>query len=158
MKLLATALFVLTSSSSVQTDEPHTYLASVEGIRLGADESIEAFAFETWGVRFKAVCRIPVGWAIRAGGSISPYGVLEGEGSNGVTWFQDGSPTELQNLVLIDFEGPMQETVSFPEGSSEIPATFDGHATIVALDGERRESLTHRNIRLVPADACPGLP
>jgi hypothetical protein len=155
MKALA-LLLPLLAAVPAGAEAPHTFLVSVEGITLGRDEQITGFTFETWGVTPKAVCHIPNGWTIRAGSRTNPGGVLEGQGSNGITWFSDGSPRELRDLILVEFYGPMQaDDIPFPNGSGVLPASFKGHADISTDDGERQEPLTGRNIRLKPATACP---
>jgi hypothetical protein len=137
-------------------DQPRTYLVSIVGIPLAPDESVQAFAFATGGVTFDAVCHIPGGWRIRAGASLTPNGVLEGDGSQGVTWFRSGSPPALRSLVLVTLYGPVQRRdIRSRDGSSLIPATFGGYATITTDDGERTMPLSHRNIRLMPARRCP---
>jgi hypothetical protein len=87
---------------------------------------METFSISTWGVGFSAVCEIPAGWRIKAGSSAAPNGVLEGEGSQGATWFNQRSPAALRNLVLIRLYGPVQadDVRNGPD------ATFKGHATI----------------------------
>jgi hypothetical protein len=132
-------------------DHPRTYLLSVERIPLHAGDRIEGFSFLTWGVEFKAVCHLPVGWTVKAGGSLTPEGVLEGEGSLGSTWFMQGSPHELTRLALVVLYDPVQKV-----DSGIVPATFKGRATLWNNDRERKVALTYRNIRLVPARHCPA--
>ena len=155
MKALALILLIF-ASSTAKAEQPSTWLVSVEGVSLGPNEQVTGFAFETWGVTVKAVCHIPDGWTIRAGRSTTPSGVLEGKGSNGVSWFMDGSPPEFQNLVLIELNGPVQQhDMRSSDGSGVFPATFSGQANIATDNGERTEALTANNLRLVAADACP---
>ena len=155
MKALA-LLLLLAVSSPVQAEDPSTWLVSVEGVSLGENEQITAFAFETWGVTFRAVCHIPDGWTIRAGRRVNPSGVLEGKGSNGISWFADGNPAEFRDLVLVELEGPVQpDDIHTADGSGVLPATFKGHADISTDGDDRQEPLTARNIRLTPAGACP---
>lgn len=158
MKIVATLLVCLFLASCVTNqDRPQTYLVSVINLPVGGDYSaVQRFGFETWGVRFRAVCHVPEGWRIKAGGLLNPGGVFEGEGSNGVTWFARPNPEELQNIVLVDIYGPVtNETVRDSSGSSIIPPTFAGTATVSTLDdGDQPRPLTLTNIRLRHADRC----
>ena len=92
---------ILLASAPVPVDHPRSYLLSIVNLPLKADESVEGFKFATWGVQFKAVCRIPEGWRITAGGGATPDGSLEGSGGQGATWFNKGSPPELRHLALV---------------------------------------------------------
>lgn len=149
-------LILVLAACATPPDRPRTYLASVVGLPLNTDDSLEAFSFSTWGVTFSAVCHVPSGWTIKAGGSLTSEGGLEGEGSLGITWFRQSSPPELRNLVLVTLYGPVQrDNVRDTSGDNVIPATFNGSASIATLDGERTEPLTYRNVRLVPAGRCP---
>jgi hypothetical protein len=146
---------ILLASGPIQTDQPQGYLVSIVDVPLQADESMESFTLSTWGVTFDAVCQIPPGWTVKAGGSLTPEGVLEGEGSLGTSWFRESSPPELQEFTLVTLYDPVQrEASAFPDGSGEVPATFAGSATVSTDDGERRIPLTADNVRLTPADRC----
>jgi hypothetical protein len=142
------------AAAPVQVDHPRTYLLSVGGIALKASESIEAFSIDTWGVDFAAVCRIPAGWRIKAGGGATPDGELSGQGSQGATWLRHGSPVELRAFVLVTLSGPVQRA-DIRDATGVEPATFGGHATISTEEGTRRARLTYRNVRLTPALHCP---
>ena len=128
-----------------------TYLASIT-VPLGPDERLEAFDFETWGVEVLAVCHIPPGWRIAAGGSAAPDGVIAGKGSHGVTWISD--MTSLKNLVLVSLAGPVQQA-DRSNGSGVVPATFKGKASLETDDAPREVTLGHANVRLTPAEGCP---
>ena len=118
-------------------------------------ESIEAFSLKTWGVEFQAVCRIPGGWRIKAGGSATPDGDLEGEGSQGATWFNKSSPKELKTFVLVTLYAPVQrEDIGLPDNG--IPATFKGTVTISTDKGDLKRALSYKNITLTPARRCPN--
>lgn len=149
MKLLLP--LALLSTASAPADRPHTYLVSIVDIPLRSGESMESFSIATWGVEFKVVCAIPGGWRIKAGNSAAPDGVLEGEGSQGATWFDQRSPVELRNFVLITLYGPVQadDVRNGPD------ATFKGQVTISTEEGERKAALTYKNVRLVRAARCP---
>jgi hypothetical protein len=136
-------------------DHPRSYLLSIGQIPLSDAESIEAFHIKTWGVEFQSVCRIPGGWRIKAGSSATPNGEIEGEGSQGATWFNESSPKELQAFVLVTLYAPMQrEDIGSPDNG--IPATFKGTATISTDDGDVQRALTYKNITLSPARRCPN--
>lgn len=141
--------------TSAPADHPRTYLASVVRIPLRRDEALEAFTFETWGVTFKAVCHIPPGWSIKAGGSLTPNGVFEGEGSQGVSWYREASPKDFRALVLVELYSPVQRR-DIHQHDGIIPATFKGHATVWGDDADRKAALNADNIRLSPARSCPS--
>lgn len=149
MKLLL--VLMLSATGAAPSDHPRTYLASVVEIPLKAGESMESFSISTWGVEFKAICKIPGGWRIKAGNSATPDGVLEGEGSQGATWFNRSSPSELRYLALITLYAPVQRS-DVPNGPDAI---FKGTATVSTDSGERTARLTYRNVKLTPASRCP---
>lgn len=158
-RMKAYLAIMLLATGAAPADQPRSYLLSVGGIPLQNTESIEAFSISTWGVEFKAVCRVPGGWRIKAGSSATPNGELSGEGSQGATWFNRSSPPELASFVLVTLYAPVQRAdVRSRDGSSLIPATFKGYATISTDDGERRRPLTYRNVSLRPARSCPRTP
>ena len=147
---------LLLAGASVQADHPKSFLVSVGSIPVPRDEMIESFAFSTWGVTFKAVCHIPSGWTIKAGGSLTPEGTFEGQGSLGVSMPRSASPKEFRSLVLIELYAPVQRRdIRFPKNSGEVPATFKGFATVTDGDSERKIALSYRNVRLVSARSCP---
>ena len=136
-------------------DVPRTYLLSIVDLPVGQGEQMMAFALETWGVQFKAVCRIPQGWRIRAGHSATPEGELSGEGSHGATWFGTRSPPALRDFVLVTMHDAVQRADIREKGGGPIPASFKGHADISTDADDRKVPLTYRNIRLTPAARCP---
>jgi len=135
-------------------DRPRSYLLSIRRIQLMDTESIEAFSIKTWGVEFRSVCHIPGGWRIKAGSSATPDGELEGEGSQGATWFNKSSPKELQTFVLVTLYAPVQRE-DFGSPDNGIPATFKGTATISTDKGDVKRALSYKNITLTPARRCP---
>ena len=144
----------LVTMGAAPVDHPRTYLLSIGRIPLRNTESIETFAIKTWGVEFKSVCRIPSGWRIKAGSSATPDGDLEGEGSQGATWFNAASPRELRNFVLVTLYAPVQRAdIGSPDNG--VPATFKGFVTISTDDGDVQRTLSYQNITLVPARRCP---
>ncbi|WP_125471551.1 MULTISPECIES: hypothetical protein [unclassified Sphingomonas] len=151
--LLSLALFMI---GAAPVDHPRSYLLSIGRISLKDTESIEAFAIETWGVHIKSVCRIPNGWRIKAGSSATPNGVIEGNGSQGATWFNHGSPKELRSFILVTLYAPVQRADIGRPGNG-IPATFKGTATIATDDGDIERPLSYRNITLTPASRCPRI-
>ncbi|TCP67938.1 hypothetical protein [Sphingomonas sp. PP-CE-1G-424] len=153
MKVLLPLALLTIGASPV--DHPRTYLLSIGRIPLMDTESISAFAIKTWGVQFRSICRIPSGWRIKAGSSATPSGGLEGNGSQGSTWFNKGSPSDLRAFVLVTLSAPVQRTDIGPSGSG-IPATFKGAATISTDDGDVQRTLSYRNVTLAPANRCPN--
>ncbi len=132
----------LLTAAATQPDRSQSYLVSIVDVPLQAGESIERFALSTQGVSYQAICKLPEGWTIRAGSSIRGDGVLEGEGSNGVTWLPRSSPPELEAIasVTLDIESA--------------PNSFSGSATIAGIEGEREVTLTGQNVRLTAASGC----
>ena len=154
--MLSLAL-LLAAVTPAHPDHPRTFLLSVGSIPVPRDEMIESFAFTTCGVTFKSVCRIPPGWTIKAGGSLTPEGSLEGYGSVGVSMPRSASPAVFRSLVLVELYVPVQRRdIRFPKNGGELPATFAGHATLSDGDSERKVTLTYRNVKLVPAGNCPA--
>jgi len=152
MRLVPLALLMV---SGAPADHPHSYLLSIRRIPLRDRERIQEFSIQTWDVEFKAVCRIPAGWRIKAGGSATPNGELNGIGSQGATWFYHGSPKELQSFVLVTLYGPVQRAaIGTPDNG--VPATFRGTATISTDNGEVKRALNYRNITLTSASRCPS--
>jgi hypothetical protein len=139
------------ATASLPVDHPRSYLASVAAFPLKPGESIERFSIATWGVGFKAVCKIPSGWRIKAGSSATPDGILEGSGSLGATWFTRANPPELRNFVLITLYGTVQRQ-DIRHGPD---ATFKGYAVISTENGERQIAVGYRNVRLTRAKRCP---
>jgi hypothetical protein len=135
-------------------DYSRTYLLSIGRVPLKDAESIKAFSIKTWGVEFRSICSIPGGWRIKAGSSATPNGELEGEGSQGATWFNTASPRELRDFVLVALDGPMQRA-NIGSPNNGIPATFQGTATISTDDADLRRTLSYRNVTLTPARRCP---
>ena len=130
MKFLLSLMLAASASSQ---DNPKTFLVSVVGFPLKSGESI------------------PGGWRIKAGNSATPDGVLEGEGSQGATWFNRSSPRELRSLALVILYAPVQRS----DVRNGPDATFKGAATISTDKGERKVRLTYRNVHLTPARHCP---
>jgi len=140
----------LLATASAPVAHPQTYLVSIVSLPLKSGESMEGFSIATWGVEFKAVCKIPGGWRIKAGNSATPDGTLEGEGSQGATWFNRQTPPELHNFVLIT----LYDDVQRDDIRNGPDATFRGYATISNENGERKASLTYKNIRLIASRRC----
>ena len=146
----------LSATALAPVDHPKTYLASIVGIALKPGERIEGFSLSTWGATFTAVCQIPSGRTIKAGGSATPEGVLEGDASLGTTWLSDASPKPLHDLVLVTLYDPdPRRGVGNEGGPVDIPATLKGHTLLSGDDAERKVRLNYANVRLTPASRCP---
>lgn len=148
--LLLLLLATLPAPTVAHDDAARTYLVSVVDLPLGRDGALESFSIDTWGVEFVAVCKIPSGWRIKAGSSLTPSGTLAGEGSQGITWFRDRNPEELRELVLVRLTGEVQEA-DIKNGQ---PATFGGEAKISTDDGDALVPLLNANLLLTPASKC----
>jgi hypothetical protein len=148
----------LFASAAAPVDHPRDYLASIR-IDLKDDEYVDRFSIDTWGVTFKAVCHIPPGWRIKAGGSAAPDGIIAGEASHGVTFLDRKRIGQLRGLVLLTLYGPVQRD-EVKDGDGVVPATFAGQADVGRYggdDGEGRQApLGAANILLVPASRCPA--
>lgn len=135
-----------------------TYLASITGLSIASDEYVEEFSIDTWGVRLLAVCRIPPGWTITAGGSAAQDGIMSGGGNHNVTFLDRARLDQLHGLVLLRLSGPirMEEVRS---SSAIVPATFSGMVRVgtYGSDKSRELRLDHTNVSLTPAIACPSM-
>jgi len=150
-----TPLFLIALSAAAQapSDRPRTFLLSIDRLSIGADESVTEIDLETWGVEFRAVCHIPRGWRVEAGGNATPEGNLRARGTHGVTWLRRNRLQELRNLALVTLRGPVQNLDARVQ-NGVVPATFKG---LVSIDGRsgRTAPLNHLNVRLTPANNCP---
>lgn len=154
--MIAVAL-ALMAAGSAAAERPRTYVASIVGLQLKSGEKIDSFSISTWGVTFDAVCRIPEGWTLKAGRGANPEGVLEGEGSNGITWIGRSRLGELEGVALVTLYGPVQRRdVVTDDGAGVVPATFKGAARVFGSGEGRTISLTSANIHLAPATGCPA--
>ncbi len=149
---IAAAALLMTAGPAL-ADHPRTYIASLTNPRPGSNEYIEGFSIQTWGVEFKAVCRFPSGWRIKAGWGTAD-GDFDGNATLGATNIQRDRLNELSGLVLLQLDGPVQR-----RDIGDVPATFKGHWIFGNDDNERkrRPPLTHVNVRLTPAKRCPDL-
>lgn len=127
---------------SLQQHRAQSYLVSIVDLPLEAGESIESFSLSTHHVSYQSICALPVGWTIKAGRTLRGDGVLEGEGSNGVTWLRHSSPPELEAVALITLDTEAART------------SFGGSAMIVGIEGEREVALTEANVRLTASSEC----
>jgi hypothetical protein len=139
--------------------EGSTYLAAIQGLRVGAREYVESFEIATWGVEILAVCRIPPGWRVTAGNSAAPDGIIAGEATHGVTFLDASRVSALEGIVLVRLAGAVQREARAVEHGT-VPATFAGRASVGSYAGaEGREvPLTYANVRLTRAAGCPALP
>ena len=130
-------MLLLMPGAASAVDHPHTYLLLIIGLPVRDTASVKAFSFNTWGVQFKSVCRVPGGWRITAGGSLTPQGEFAGEGSQGITRFNQRNPKHLHAFMLVTLYAPVQRTDRrTASGDGLIPATFKGFATVETDDGE----------------------
>jgi hypothetical protein len=144
---------VLGLAAMILASEPllaKTYVASITGIQLKKDEAVESFGVRTWGVEFKAVCRIPADWEITAG-RFGPGGRIAGQSGHGATMLRHPLD-ELRGLVLIELSEPVKHHARGP-----VPATFSGDISVYVgrQAGTRKVPVTSANVRLVRANSCP---
>ena len=89
MSLLLVALSAVAQSPS---ERPRTFLLSVDHLFVGADETVTELEIQTWGVSFRAICHLPHGWRVEAGGNATPEGNLAAdEGRQSPLRFQQAS-------------------------------------------------------------------
>src|SRR5690242_1709051 len=93
-------------------------LLSIRGIELKDNEYVAAFSIETWGVRVRAVCHIPVGWSINVAGALDPSGTLTGNAAGGVAFLERSDLGALDRLFLVD------------DPDKEFPRRLDGTVSI----------------------------
>ena len=152
---LVLSLLLLMPATALPRGYPHTYLLSIIDLPVKGTQSVKAFSFDTWGVEFRSVCHIPGGWRIKAGSSATPNGELAGEGSQGATWFNHRSPSDLRRFALVTLYAPLQRAdIGTANVSGQVPATFKGSVTVETDDGDKLLPLTYRNIALTPATLC----
>jgi hypothetical protein len=151
---IAVPLLALAAMPAAAAEPSRTYLASI-AVPLSAGDRIDRFEIDTWGVDFLAVCRIPHGWRIKAGGSAAPDGRIEGEATHGITYI--GRTAELQGLALVRLYGPVQKHDIRTGPGGRIPATFAGRLGLYRASGRSQEiKLGYSNVRLTPATRCPA--
>lgn len=148
-------LLLAASDRPSDQDSSERFLLSLR-IELQPGEQLERFAIDTWGVDILAVCNVPPGWRVTAGRSAAPDGVINGEGTHGVTWIGAADLDRLNGLALVQLYGPVQpDPIYFdPPSSGEVPATFGGEADVMGRGG-RTTPLTSANVRLTSAERCP---
>jgi hypothetical protein len=131
--------------------EARSYLLSIGGVHLAPDRSVESFDLNTWGVRFKAVCRIPRDWEISAWGA-GIAGKMSGQAMHGTVYIRAGNWDRLTALALVELSDPVQRT-----RKGNVPATFGGSVSVYAgsKDRSHKVPLTYANVRLTPAASCP---
>lgn len=158
MKAVLPLIALVLAAPASAAPPKRMYLVSIVGLGIGPDEYINEFKLQSWGVRYKAVCRIPSGWTIKAGSSATADGWLEGEGSVGATWLRRDGASELHGLVLVTLDGGQSwKPERDKRGRIVVPATFYGDIAIIDgwTDRERKVKMTRRNFRFVPVRACP---
>jgi hypothetical protein len=148
----ALALFLCASATAAQ---PRSYIVSLTGIQLGANEYVASFAITTWNVRFKAICKFPPGWILTAGRSASMNGTLSGTASHGVAFLDAKRLRALHGLALVTFDGPIRRSVGRPD--RDPPATFAGTVNVGTYGSGRTRTATigFGNVTLVPMIHCP---
>lgn len=153
---LACSLLAATGAHA-QESSGTTFLLSVVDLPLGQNGAVKSFSLKTWGVSFHAICHIPPGWVIGAGGSATPDGELKGDGSLGITWLRSAELPELRSLALVSLSGPVQNDDIRTKDGGLIPATFKGKAVIASGDKFKTAQLTAAHIRLAEAGQCPEI-
>ena len=154
MKCRSLILGTLVLATTTPAAAAQTYLASIEGVSLAADESIPSFTVKTWGVEIKAICHIPADWEI-TGGRFGSLGRIVGQAGHGATALRTRDLHQFRGLALVEVSGPIAT-----RGHGSVPATFGGSVNIQVgrNDTTRTVTLTAANIQLVKTDACPLKP
>jgi hypothetical protein len=138
-----------------------TYLLSLKAMPVRANEYLDQFTLETWGVDFLAVCHIPAGWDITAGRYGDPGGHLKGVGNIGVAYLDPSHLSNLKAIALVRLDAVQRRAIRYPNHAGGVPATFGGSGEIGRYGNAehyRHVRLTYRNVRLAPATQCPRLP
>ena len=143
----------LAAAAPAEGENSRTFLVSIDRLQLGSQERLTEFELDTWGVRFRAVCHIPPGWRVEAGGNATQEGRFIGRGTHGVTWLGQDQPGELRDFILVEISGPVRFTDT-PVENGVVPATFAGRASISGPQA-RSVALSQANLRLRPASGCP---
>jgi len=133
-----------------------TQLLSISELEMHPNTYISGFEIETWNIRVRAVCKIPLGWIITAGRDISPLGKLIGSASGFMANLdikQISEDHDLDDLFLID------DLSRAPRSPTE-PPTFVGK--IIAGEffkgrpaRDRIIKLKESNVVLTSATECP---
>jgi len=123
-------------------------LLSIRGVELKDNEYIAAFRIESWGVRVRAVCHLPVGWAITVDAAIDPSSTLSGNASAGVAFLDRTDLGELDRLFLID--DPDKDFPQHFTGTISI-GTYGAHE----LDWREHPLLPSSYVREA-AERCPA--
>ena len=150
---LALASCAAAQSGANGAEAPRTYLVSLAGVAIGADERVERFQIDTWGIDILAICRIPPGWVIEGGRTAAADGVIRGKATHGITRLDRSAFAGLGGVALVRIDGPVRGGTQRTGAGSEI-ATFLGQVVVQGPSG-REIPLTLENIRLVPARGCP---
>lgn len=157
-KPLLLPVMALLAGAAAPAGGDATWLASISGLDMAPGEYVESFSIDTWGVRILAICNIPPGWEITAGGGAAQDGVIAGGGGHGVAFLDRARLGELRDLAIVRLDGAITTAAT---GSSPAigPPTFSGVADIGAYGSERsrKQRLDHTNVSLTPAAACPAL-
>jgi len=153
MRFLCLSIFLLLTAVSADA-APSMVLVSIQLPDLGPKGYVSGFLIETWRIRIRAVCQIPVGWMITAGRNLDQSGQISGAASGFMTNLDDQQFPELQNLVLIDAPPTTAEKATME------PPTLQGTITVgtyaAPQAAERMLPLSAMNLVLRPAQACPA--
>jgi hypothetical protein len=143
----------------VSIHAPHGYAMQLISIhvQMSTDSYVAGFDIDTWDIRVRAVCNIPIGWVIKAGKDISPLGILSGSASGFMTnlnFPQVMKDHDLDDLFLID-------DLDHHRRSPTEPPTFVGKITVGEYHRgraaqDRTVPLTGNEIVLNPAKQCPA--
>src|SRR6185437_14168037 len=95
--LLAGPILALLVGAQSASAEIRRVLLSVEGLKIGAAESIRAFRIETWGVQPLAVCQMPPSWELKSEKFEDPEGYLSGRSD-----VHGQQMAQLREMYLVD--------------------------------------------------------
>jgi len=134
-------------------------LLSVKAPDLNADSYISGFQIKTWGIRVRAICKIPAGWMMTAGKELNPGGVISGFASGFMANIDMKQIEKLNDFILIDDAEARSPPAS---RSPSEPPTFRasllvGEYSKSATQRDRRIPLNDAEIVLKPATQCPAL-
>lgn len=122
-----------------------TVLLSIQGITLGPDDYVDAFALKLSGAKVLKVCKTPAGWSLTAarGGA-----GLDGQASVGAAFLDRDHIGDLRGLALVEVAAGDASTVGV-SGTAQVGVYGD-------MGQARQIKLSPARVALAPAQACPS--
>jgi len=153
MKILCLSISFMLLAVSARA-APTMELLSLQMPNLGRNFYVSSFHIQTWRIRVREVCQIPIGWMITAGRNLDQSGQISGVASGFMTNLNDKQFGELRNLVLIDAPPPEAGKSATEPPSFQASITVGSYAS--PQTGDRSLPVSAANLMLRPARACPA--